>query len=431
MRDKGPVIIIGGGLAGSEAALQLAKMGVRVKLFEMRPKVMTPAHKTGLFGELVCSNSLKSTNPLKAQGLLKEELKTLNSFLLEFAYKTQVEAGEALAVDRNKFAEMVTEAIENNPLIEVIREEVKEIPEGICIIASGPLTSPSLTESLMEITGEENLYFYDAISPIIYAETIDMGKVFKGGRGGDDYLNIPLKREEYKNFVKELRNAVKVKPHPFEDEKYFESCLPIEVLAERGEETLAYGPMKPVGLKIKGERPYAVVQLRKENKEGTLYNMVGFQTKLTISEQKRIFRTLPGLEKAEFARFGSIHRNTYINSPRLLNQDLTLKKRRNIIIAGQLTGTEGYVECIATGVIAGINAVRILEGKPTVCPPETTMIGALLKYISSASPDNFQPMNANFGLLPPVNERGYEEKRRKMMERSLRDLKNWLEEIKK
>lgn len=425
------VIIIGGGLAGSECALQLAHTGINVKLFEMRPKVMTPAHKTRFLGELVCSNSLKSTHPLKAQGLLKEELKILGSFLLNLAYKARVEAGNALAVDRNIFAKMITEAIETNPRIQVIREELKDIPKGICVIASGPLTSPSLAESLKKITGEENLYFYDAISPIIYADTIDITKMFKGGRGGDDYLNIPLNKDEYEKFVKELCNARKVKPHPFEEEKFFDACLPIELLAKRGENTLAYGPMRPVGLKKEGRKSYAVIQLRKENKEGTLYNMVGFQTKLTIPEQIRIFRSLPGLEKAEFARFGSIHRNTYINSPKLLNPDLTLKKERNILIAGQLTGTEGYLECIATGIIAALNTHRMLEGKPTVSPPDTTLTGALLKYISTASPDNFQPMNANFGLLQPVKVKGYEKKRIKMRERAIRDLKQWLAEIRK
>lgn len=421
------VKIIGGGLAGSELALQLAKRGINVCLYEMRPVKMTPAHRTGYFAELVCSNSLKSENPLSAHGLLKEELKLLDSRLLECAFATRVEAGEALAVDREKFARMVSSLIENSPNIKVIREEVMEIPSPIAVIATGPLTSTALSDKIAELTGEENLYFYDAISPLIYAESIDMKRCVKGGRKGkDDYLNIPLTREEYYRFVNELLSAEKVLPHPFEEEKYFEGCLPIEVMAERGIETLAHGPMKPVGLKGM-EWAHAVVQLRKENREGTLYNMVGFQTKLKIKEQIRIFRSLPGLEKAEFARYGSVHRNTFIKSPEVLTPFLEMKKKEGIFFAGQLTGVEGYVECIATGVILGINIYRILKGLNPVLPPETTMIGGLLRYIANPRTKNFQPMNANFGLIPSVKKGGFLEKRRIYFERALKDLKRWIE----
>ena len=423
--------IIGGGLAGTEAAWRIASEGRKVRLFEMRPQKLTPAHKTGLFAELVCSNTLGGMDILTPRGLLKEEMRILKSIVIEAAEKTQVPAGGALAVNREEFSSYITEKIEGNRNIEVIREEVTRIPEGITVIATGPLTSDRFSETLKDFLGEDYLSFYDAISPIVYADSIDYSKCFWGsryGKGGDDYLNCPMTEEEYERFYNALVNAEKVE---FKDFEVFEGCMPIEEMAKRGKQTLLFGPLRPVGLvdPRTGKRPFAVVQLRKENREGTLLNLVGFQTKLKYPEQKRVFRLIPGLENAEFARFGSIHRNLFINSPKLLRRTLQLKRKPEILFAGQITGVEGYPESAATGIIAGINVLRMLSGKETVYPPETTMIGGLLKYIVTANPEHFQPMNANFGLLPPVKIKGKKERRKFLAERALKDLKRWVESL--
>lgn len=426
------VTIIGGGLAGSEAAHQAARFGVKVRLFEMRPKNISPAHETENLGELVCSNSFKSDSPDNASGVLKEEMRRLGSVVIEAADNTRVPAGKALAVDRDKFSEYLTREIEGNPLIEVIREEITEIPapqNGPVIIATGPLTSASLAIEIQRITGSSHLYFYDSISPIIDAETIDYSKVFRASRygygeneNGGDYLNCSLNKEEYYTLIDEIIRAEKVETRDYEKALYFESCLPIEVMAERGKDTLRFGPMKPVGLKdpATGKTPFAVIQLRTENKEGTMHNMVGLQTKLKYPEQKRIFRMIPGLENAEFMRYGSIHRNTYINSPNLLHPTLQLKGKELILFAGQITGVEGYVESAAMGIIAGINAARILNGVEPIIPPAETSIGALIKYITDQSVKNFQPMNINFGLYPPLPNGVPKSERRKLIaERAL------------
>jgi len=427
------VYVIGGGLAGSEAAWQIAKRGIRVVLFEMRPGVMTPAHKTGYFAELVCSNSLGAEGLDTASGLLKEELRILGSMVLECAYSARVPAGKALAVDREKFAKEITERISSNPYIEIVREEVKELPQECeVIVATGPLTSQSLAESLRKLLGSDYLYFYDAVSPIVTYESLNMDKIFRGSRygAGDDYLNCPMTKEEYEAFWEALVKAERHPLHPFEDPKYFEGCLPIEVIASRGKETLLYGPLKPVGLidPRTGKEPYAVVQLRKENLEGTLYNLVGFQTNLKWSEQKRVFRMIPGLENAEFVRYGVMHRNIFINSPVLLDNSLRLKINPRVLFAGQIVGVEGYMESTAMGLVA---ALSVVSGGKISFPPET-MIGSLLRYITSASPKSFQPMNANFGILPPleINVRNRKDKRIKFSERAIKALTNWWERLK-
>jgi methylenetetrahydrofolate--tRNA-(uracil-5-)-methyltransferase len=426
--------VVGGGLAGVEAAYRAAEEGKKVILFEMRPQKSTPAHKTDKLAELVCSNTLGGIDITTPRGLLKAEMERMGSLIIEAAKKTSVPAGGALAVDREKFSEYITEKIEKNPNIEVVREEVTEIPkEGITVVATGPLTSDRFSEFLRNYLGEEEFHFYDAISPIVYADTIDYSKCFWGsryGKGGDDYLNCPMTKEEYERFYRALMEAEKVPLKDFERACYFEGCMPIEEMAERGEKTLLFGPLKTVGLidPRTGKQPYAVVQLRKENREGTLLNLVGFQTKLKYPEQKRVFRLIPGLENAEFARYGSIHRNTFINSPKLLMRTLQLKKNPNVLFSGQITGVEGYPESAATGIVAGINASRLVEDKEAVYPPETTMIGALLKYITSADPKHFQPMNANFGLLPPPERkvRGKLNRRKYLAKRALEDLEKWL-----
>jgi methylenetetrahydrofolate--tRNA-(uracil-5-)-methyltransferase len=406
--DDDYIFIIGGGLAGSEAAYQCAKKGIKVKLFEAKPNYISPAHKTEYLAELVCSNSLKSEESSNAHGLLKAELKLLDSLLLRCAEKTKIPGGKALVVNRELFAQEVTKEIKNLPNIEIIREEVTKLPEdSIVIIATGPLTSESLSNELASFCGEEHLFFYDAISPIISAQSINNNRTFFGSRYRDDndYLNCPLTKEEYEKFYQELINAELFPLKDFENGQFFEGCLPIEEIAKRGKDTLAYGPMKPVGLKDPktNKTPYAVVQLRKENQESTMYNLVGFQTRLLHKEQKRIFGLIPGMENAEFLRYGSVHRNTYINAPKIIKPTLQAIKRETIFICGQLCGVEGYVESIATGLWAGINAARILAGKEPITPPIETILGGLIKYITTSN-NNFQPMNANFGLLPAVSD---------------------------
>ena len=430
------MIIIGGGLAGSEAAWQAASRGIKVVLFEMRPKIFTPAHKTSYLAELVCSNSLKSTSLATAGGLLKEEMKMLNSLIIKVAEETRVPAGEALAVDRNLFAERITNILKEHPLIEIVNEEVKAIPDEPAIIATGPLTSPSLSQEIEKLTGKQHLYFYDAVSPIVFKDSIDFSKVFiasRYGKGEPAYINCPLDEEEYFAFWRALREAEKVPLEPFEEPKFFSACMPIEEIAEKGELALAYGPLKPVGLEIDGKKPFAVAQLRREDISDTLYSLVGFQTRLTFPEQRRVFRMIPGLENAEFARYGKIHRNTYINSPLFLEPTFQFKDKSYLFFAGQITGVEGYVESAASGLIAGINASRLLRGLPPLIFPRETMLGALSHYVSFASPDNFQPMNANFGLLPPL-ERKIRDKRKRfeaLSQRALERLRDFIKELEK
>lgn len=416
MKSGKEIIIAGGGLAGSEAAHAAVKAGVRVRLYEMRPLKPSPAHNTGDLGELVCSNSLKSDSLDNASGILKEEMRHLGSLVLEAAERTRVPAGKALAVDRAAFAQHITESIENNPLIELVREEFDSIPDSPdapVIIATGPLTSEPLAQEIRKLTESDHLYFYDAISPIIDGDSIDYSKVYRASRyedgetGEGDYLNCPLNKDEYYALVDEISGAEKVETRDFEKGIYFESCLPVEEIVERGRDTLRFGPARPVGLRDPrtGSLPYAVLQLRAENRERSMYNMVGFQTKLRYPEQRRIFRMIPGLENAEFMRYGSVHRNTYIDSPRLLRETLQLIKNDNIFFAGQIVGVEGYIESAAMGIIAGINAARVARGEsPVVLPPETAT-GSLLRYISDGSVKNFQPMNINFGLFPTPGEK--------------------------
>jgi methylenetetrahydrofolate--tRNA-(uracil-5-)-methyltransferase len=434
-KEKKPIAIIGGGLAGVEAAYKLASAGIPVDLYEMRPKKMTPAHKTGLLAELVCSNSLGGKEITTGSGLLKKEMELMGSLVLESAYKNTVPAGGALAVDRLKFAEYITKKIEKNEKINVIREEVEKIPlekYHLIIVASGPLTSSSLAQDIKEKLGEDYLYFYDAIAPIVSADSVDFSKGWWGSRydkGGKDYFNCPLTKEEYERFVEELLKAEKVQPKEFEKACYFEGCMPIEVMAERGIDTLRYGPMRPVGLKDPrtGKEPYAVVQLRKENKEGTLLSLVGFQTKLLYKEQKRVFRLIPCLRNAKFVRLGSMHRNTFIQSNKVLLPTLQAKKYPNILFAGQITGVEGYVASASTGIVAGINALLILKGKEPLIFPKETMIGALINYITSKEGE-LQPMNPVFGLLPPLpmKIKNKNLRKQKMAERALQTLKSFL-----
>jgi methylenetetrahydrofolate--tRNA-(uracil-5-)-methyltransferase len=403
-----PVTIIGGGLAGCEAAWQLLRRGHRVILHEMKPDRFSPAHKSPHLAELVCSNSLRSASVENAVGLLKEEMRRMDSLLMEAADATAVPAGQALAVDRNAFSLFIEERLAAMPGLEVVRGEVTEIPvEGVTIIASGPLTSDTLARAIASITGSEYLYFYDAISPIIEGESIDASRVFAASRydhGEADYLNCPMDRETYEAFWKKLTEAEEVPIHTFEEIKCFEGCLPIEVIARRGIETLAHGPMKPVGLidPHTGQQPHAVVQLRREDRNGILYNIVGFQTKMTWPEQRRLFRMIPGLEKAEFARYGSIHRNTFLNAPTLLMNTLQLRSHPHLFFAGQISGVEGYVESTAMGLIAGLNAARFLACREMIPPPPETAFGALIGHITNAETKTFQPMNVTFGLFPPL-----------------------------
>lgn len=426
MREE--ITVIGGGLAGCEAAYQIAKRGIKVKLYEMKPVKFTEAHSNKNLAEIVCSNSFKSNLHTNACGLLKEELRYLDSLLIKIADETQVPAGQALAVDREIFAQKVTEEIEKNPLIEVIHEEVTNIEElckdGIVIIATGPLTSEKMAKEISKITGEDKLYFYDAAAPIVTKESIDFNIAFYGNRyeqekGKEEsikdwknrlenqdasYINLPMNQEEYERFCEELINAEIVTLHEFEKREIFEGCMPIEVMAKRGKDTLRYGPLKPVGFDDPrtARRPYAVVQLRQDNKEGNIYNIVGFQTNLKFNEQKRVFGMIPGLESAEFVKYGVMHRNTYINSTKLLDNTYNFKNNKNIFFAGQITGVEGYVESICSGLVAAINACAKLQNKEKIEFPQETMIGALAKYISTEN-KKFQPMNANFGILPELD----------------------------
>ena len=431
------ITIIGGGLAGCEAAWQAARRGVRVVLHEMKPEKLSPAHHLEGLAELVCSNSLRGESLENAVGLLKEELRRGGSLFMEAADATRVPAGGALAVDRELFSRYMTDRIASQPLIELVRGEVTEIPAaGIVIIASGPLTSDALAERIMELTGPY-LYFYDAIAPIVAADSIDLARTFyasRYGKGdGDDYLNCPLNEDEYRAFVAALIDGEKIPVRDFEKVVHFEGCMPVEELAERGLETLRFGPMKPVGLvdPRTGTEPHAVVQLRKENRDGTLYNLVGFQTKLTWPEQQRVFRMLPGLENAEFVRLGSMHRNTFINAPQLLLPTFQMKREPRILFAGQITGVEGYVESAASGFLAGLNAARLAgDGAPTV-PPRATAMGSLVGHITNADAKHFQPMNVNYGLFPDLPGRvKKKEKRARLAERALAEFEEWTEQIK-
>lgn len=410
------IIVIGGGLAGSEAAWQAAQNGLKVRLYEMRSSTPTGAHLTGDLAELVCSNSLGSNLPDRASGVLKNELRRLNSMLLDCAEQSALPAGAALAVDREKFARFVTEKIQNHPNIEVVREEVKEIPDSPAIVASGPLTSESLSKSIAALSGEEHLFFFDAIAPIIHADSINMDIAFRASRYGageqdeGDYINCPFTKEEYYQFVHALQTAERIELRSFEDSikdgvkagHFFEGCLPVEIIAQRGEDSLAFGPMRPVGLRNPrtNKRPYAVVQLRQDNLAGSLYNLVGFQTNLKFPEQKRVFHLIPGLENAEFERYGQMHRNTFIASPKLLRPTLQHITRDDLFFAGQITGVEGYIGNIATGLLAGVNATRLLKNETLLTLPRETMLGALCHYITHADLKDFQPMKANFGILP-------------------------------
>ncbi len=418
--------IIGAGLAGSEAAYQIAKRGYRVKLYEMRPSQKAKAHHTSLFSELVCSNSLKSNSLENAAGLLKEEMRNLDSLIIRSADLNSVPAGQALAVDRDLFATYITNEIKNNPNIEIINEEVLSIPEDeIVIVASGPLTSDILFEGIKKYVGEDDLYFYDAAAPLISKDSINMDIAYYKSRydhGTSDYINCPFEKDEFFNFYNELIKGERVELHSFEKEKHFEACMPIESIAMKGFKTLTFGPMKPVGLE-KDEntrRPFAVVQLRQDDVNGELYNIVGFQTNLKFSEQKRIFSLIPGLEQVNIVRYGVMHRNTFINSPKCLSENLNLKEYPNIFFAGQITGVEGYIESAASGIIAAINAIKFLENEELIPLPKETVLGSLLYYISHASTKNFQPMNANYGIVQSLTKDKIEIK-----DNSLRELEKW------
>ncbi len=409
--------IIGGGLAGCEAAYQIAKRGIKVKLYEMKPEKFSPAHSNKNLAEIVCSNSFKSNLLSNACGMLKEELRMLDSLLIKTADETKVPAGQALAVDREKFSEEVTRKIKEIDNIEIISKEVTKINEDeITIIATGPLTSENLSTEIAKIVEEDSLYFYDAAAPIVEKSSVDMNIGFLGdryGKGESSYINLPMNEEEYKKFWNELVNAEIVNLHEFEKREIFEGCMPIEVMAKRGVDTLRFGPLKPVGFDDPrtGKRPYAIVQLRQDNESGTIYNIVGFQTNLKFGEQKRVFSLIPGLENAEFVKYGVMHRNTYINSSVLLDETFNFRKNKNIFFAGQITGVEGYVESIASGLMAGINAYKMVKNESKFVLPEETMIGALSKYISTTN-ERFQPMNANFGILPPLSEKIKDKKQR-------------------
>ena len=442
------ITIIGGGLAGSEAAWQAAQNNIKVKLYEMRPANQTGAHLTGDLAELVCSNSLGSNLPDRASGVLKNELRQLNSMLLECAEASALPAGAALAVDREAFARMVTGRIQSHPNIEIVRREMKEIPQTPVIIASGPLTSESLSQSIAKLSGEEHLFFFDAIAPIVHAESINMNIAFRASRYGKgdseegDYINCPFTKDEYYAFVHALQSAERIELRSFEEAiqtgvkagQFFEGCLPIEIIAERGTDSLAFGPMRPIGLRNPrtDRRPYAVVQLRQDNLAASLYNLVGFQTNLKFPEQKRVLRMIPGLESAEFERFGQMHRNTFIASPKLLRPTLQHITRDDLFFAGQITGVEGYMGNIATGLLAGVNAARLLQDQTTMVLPRETMLGALCHYITHASLKDFQPMKANFGILPGLDldkKIGKRERGQLYADRAANVLKEYLENL--
>ena len=434
------VTVVGGGLAGSEAAWQLASRGFDVTLHEMRPVVTTPAHKTDRLAELVCSNTFKSTELTNAHGLLKAEMRLLGSMILDAADGARVAAGSALAVDRDAFSAAVTSRIESEPRISIVREEVSEIV-GPCVIATGPLTSDRLAEAIKARLGTGALAFYDAIAPIVARESIDDSIVFRASRYGKEtmdgadeegaYINCPMSREQYDVFLDSLISADQFHGHEFDEVPYFEGCMPVEVMAKRGRDTLRFGPLKPVGLRDPrtGREAYAVVQLRQEDKAGRMWNLVGFQTRLRIPEQQRVLKMIPGLEQAEFLRYGSIHRNSYLNSPAALSAHLSARDDAAVLFAGQITGVEGYTESSATGLLAGINLSRVLSGDSPVIPPPTTMLGALYRYMSEADPKHFQPMNANFGLLDelPQRVRDKKQKRELFAERALREMQTWIE----
>jgi len=433
------VVVIGAGLAGSEAAWQIARAGVDVELYEMRPKVMGPAHHSGLFAELVCSNSLRAAALENAVGLLKEELRRLDSLIMRAADACRVPAGGALAVDREMFSAYVTRELTSHPRVRVITEEVAAILDARpLVVASGPLTSPALAAAIASLTGEEYLYFYDAAAPLVSGDSLEMDVIYRAsryGKGDDDYLNCPLTKEEYELFWHELVHAATAPLKEFESAVFFEGCMPVEAMAARGIDTLRFGPLKPVGLRhpVTGKLPYAVVQLRQDNAAATLYNMVGFQTHLKWGEQERVFRLIPGLRRAEFVRFGVMHRNTYINSPRILAPTLAMRNDPGLFFAGQITGVEGYVESAAAGLVAGVNAARLARDMEPVAFPEATAHGALCRYVTAADPAHFQPMNINFGLLPPPKTRirDKKEKNRHIAQRALGELYKFIGIIKK
>ena len=438
MNNIEKVIIIGAGMAGSEAAWQVANRGIKVDLYEMRPVKNTPAHKTDLFAELVCSNSLRGAGMENAVGVLKEEMRRLGSVIMEAADATKVPAGGALSVDRKGFSQYITDKVTNHPNINVIHEELEEIPyeeNALTIVASGPLTAGKLAENIGELMGQKYFYFYDAAAPIVTLESVDMTKAWKASRynkGEAAYINCPMNKEEYLHFWNELVNSEKAETHNFEKEVFFEGCMPVEEMASRGEDTLLFGPLKPVGLEnpADGKLPYAVVQLRQDNAEGTLYNIVGFQTHLKWGEQKRVFGLIPGLENAEFVRYGVMHRNTFINSPEKMRPTLQFKDNDKLFFAGQMTGVEGYVESASSGLVAGINAARICQGLEPVVFPAETAHGSLCHYITTAPAKHFQPMNVNFGIMSPIKERIRDKKQKKMMiaERALRMLEEFKQE---
>nr|WP_307228479.1 FADH(2)-oxidizing methylenetetrahydrofolate--tRNA-(uracil(54)-C(5))-methyltransferase TrmFO [Bacillus chungangensis] len=430
------VNVIGAGLAGSEAAWQIAERGIQVHLYEMRPVKQTPAHHTDKFAELVCSNSFRANELTNAVGLIKEEMRHLQSVIIHAGDHASVPAGGALAVDRHEFAGMVTDRVKNHPNVKVFLEEVTEIPEGITIIATGPLTSPALSDALRKLTGEEYLYFYDAAAPIIEKDSIDMNKVYLKSRydkGEAAYLNCPMTEEEFNRFYDALVAAETVPLKEFEKEIFFEGCMPIEVMAARGRKTMLFGPLKPVGLEDPrtGKRPYAVVQLRQDDAAGTLYNIVGFQTHLKWGPQKEVIRMIPGLEQAEIVRYGVMHRNTFINSPQILRSTYQMKTNDNLLFAGQMTGVEGYVESAASGLIAGINAARLAENKEPIEFPAETSLGSMAHYITKTNPKGFQPMNVNFGLLPALDVKIRDKKARNQeyVKRSLQTIQNFVKNL--
>ena len=432
------ITVIGAGLAGCEAAWQIARAGVAVELVEMKPQKFSPAHKSAGFAELICSNSLKAARLASAAGLLKEEMRRLGSLLTDCAERSKVPAGGALAVDREEFSRLATQALESCPLVTIRREERTELPEGFAVIATGPLTAEALSEDIQRLCGG-GLSFFDAAAPIVSRESLDMERCFTAdrygrGEGDGDYINCPMNKAEYEAFVEALLGAGRAPRHDVdvENPKVYEGCMPIEVLASRGRDAMRYGPMKPVGLvdPRTGRRPWAVVQLRTENRENSLYNLVGFQTNLKFGEQKRVFGMIPGLENAEFVRYGVMHRNTFLNSPKLLNGDYSLRQRPQLFFAGQITGVEGYMESASSGILAGRNAVRRLRGQEPLVLPETTMLGALSRYISGYTGKDFQPMGANFGILPPLPNRVRDKRQRylALAERALADLQKFSEE---